>query len=339
MAAASGSPPVLLFYDGHERQAEEAPLASLKSDLRRHVRAMVNKVRGKQGKSGYYTWLYMLMEALEREGIDYRLNDFKTARQNPDQPVGMVGYPTIFSKMDGLPNPRLIGPGIFSSPLDKPDLFDDPRNRLFVSTCDWHFQMFTPFYGDRLRPWFGGFDVSRFPDSLSVSKEFDVMIYDKIYFNRDENYDRMIAPFIRYLEEHGMTYTVIRYGSYLYEDYIAKLKKCRSMAFFCHSETQGMAYQECLSLNVPIFAWDEGTWLDPKAREISDAPIPCTSVPYFDGRCGIRFKADTMMEDWGTFWSKLDTFNPRAFIANEMTLSKSAEIYMTAYNDARLNRV
>ncbi|MEL6522304.1 MAG: hypothetical protein AAFQ66_15160 [Pseudomonadota bacterium] len=328
------SAPVLLFYDGHERQAEEAFVARLKSDVRRHARVIVNKLRGKQGKSGYYTWLYMLMEALDHQGVPYRLNDFRAARQNPDRPIGMVGYPGIFEKVEGLPNPRLIGPGIFSSPLDKPDLFDDPRNRLFLSTCQWHLDMFTPFYGDKLRSWFGGFDVSRFPDSRSMPKEYDVMIYDKIYFDRDANYDRLIAPFLKYLDENGLTYTVIRYGSYVYEDYIEKLKKCRSMAFFCHSETQGMAYQECLSLNVPIFAWDEGKWLDPKAKKISDDPITCTSVPYFDDDCGLRFKADDMMESWHQFWGKRDSYQPRKFIADQMTLAKSAEKYLAAYEDA-----
>lgn len=325
---------VLLFYDGHERRAEESALPRLRSDLRRHLRVYVNKLRGKQVMSGYYTWLHMLMEALDRDGRDVRLNDFKAARARPEQPIGLVGYRTIFPKVASLPNPRVIGPGMYPSPLDNPTLFDEARNKIYITTCDWHEDMFRPAYGERLRKWFGGFDVSRFEDSKDLPKKIDVMIYDKIYHDRERNYARTIGTFIPYLEEKGLSYTVIRYGDYLYEDYIQKLKSCRSMAFFCHSETQGMAYQECLGMNVPIFAWDEGVWVDPASRKIDPNGVPCCSVPYFDDRCGRRFKADGMLDGWAEFWDVRTQFQPRDFIADTLTLSRSAEAYLSAYRSA-----
>ena len=36
------------------------------------------------------------------------------------------------------------------------------------------------------------------------------------------------------------------------------------MIFLCEHETQGIAYQQALSRNVPILAWDRGgDWQDP----------------------------------------------------------------------------
>ena len=326
--------PVLLFYDGHERRAEQEVVPRLISDIHRNIRVVANRIRRKQVRSGYYTWFHMLIEALESVGYETRINDFRVARRAPDFLIGLVGYPSVLDKVRDLPNPRVIGPGLFSSPLDRPALFEDPRNRLFLSTCQWHTDMFAPFYGNRLRRWFGGFDVARYKPGRPEEKEVDVLVYDKVRFDRDGVYSQTVAPFLEMLEATGRTYQTIRYGDYVHQDYLRLLRRCRTMAFFCESETQGMAYQECLALDVPIFAWDEGIWPDPKSKSISSSPIPCTSVPYFDDGCGVRFRIHDMLPRWGMFWQQVDSFRPREFVARHMTLQASAERYLAACRDA-----
>ena len=326
---------VLLFYDGYERQASPALPASLKSFARRYVRFAWKTLRRQHLRSGFYTWFLMLRNALQAQGYDVRVNDFATARRYPDHPISDSGYPTVFGKLEGLTNPRVVGPGIFASPLEGPELFNDTRNVAFLSTCKWFEDIFRPFYGDKLRHWFGGFDINKFPDARTHEKKFDVLIYDKIYFDRETTYPKTIGALIEQLKKDGLTWTVIRYGSYSFDEYITAVKQSRAMAFFAASETQGMAYQECLALNTPIFAWDEGFWPDPRAEELSDKPVPCTSVPYFDDRCGVRFQADNLLERWNEFQSGLSSFNPRAFIADQMTFKRSAEAYMAAYNRAK----
>lgn len=326
---------VLLFYDGYERQASPALPASLKSFARRYVRFAWKTLRRQHLRSGFYTWFLMLRNALQAQGYDVRVNDFATARRYPDHPISASGYPTVFGKLEGLTNPRVVGPGIFASPLEGPELFNDTRNVAFLSTCKWFEDIFRPFYGDKLRHWFGGFDINKFPDARTHEKKFDVLIYDKIYFDRETTYPKTIGALIEQLKKDGLTWTVIRYGSYSFDEYITAVKQSRAMAFFAASETQGMAYQECLALNTPIFAWDEGFWPDPRAEELSDKPVPCTSVPYFDDRCGVRFQADNLLERWNEFQSGLSSFNPRAFIADQMTFKRSAEAYMAAYNRAK----
>ena len=89
---------VLLFYDGHERRAEQELMPRLMSDIRRNVRVVANRLRGKQIRSGYYTWFHMLIEALERVGCEVRVNDFRAARHAPEYPIGLVGYPSVLDK-------------------------------------------------------------------------------------------------------------------------------------------------------------------------------------------------------------------------------------------------
>lgn len=286
-------------------------------------------------RSGFYTWFLMLRDALIAEGYDVRVNDFATARRYPDHPISASGYPTVFEKLAGLNNPRVVGPGVYASPLEGPKLFDDPRNFSFLSTCSWFEDVFRPFYHNRMRHWFGGFDITKFPDARTHAKKYDVLIYDKIYFDRETNYAKTIAPLLEQLRNSGLTWTVIRYGEYSFADYIQAVKESRSMAFFAASETQGMAYQECLALNTPIFAWDEGVWPDPRANQLSDKPIACTSVPYFDSRCGLTFQTSNILERWKQFRDQLGSYEPRAFIAEQMTFKGSAAAYMAAYREAK----
>lgn len=326
---------VLLFYDGFERQAEAVPVLRVKAEVRRHARFVWRTIRKKQVRTGYYTAFMNLCLALRRAELDVRINDFATAQHFPDHPIAVCGYPTVFKKIDGLKNPRLVGPGLYSSPSENPKLMEDKRNRFYIQRCEWMKNLFAPFYGEEnLRVWFRGFDVTDFEDVTELPKQYDVVIYDKIYHEREDRYAKTIAPFIKQLEAEGLTYRVFRYGSYIRQDYIAALKASRSLAFFAHSETQGHAYQEAMAMNLPIFAWDEGIWLDPLAKEVSDKPIPATSVPHFDDRCGVRFKAADMLEKWKTFWPRRATFTPRAFVAETLSLDRSAELYLQAYQEA-----
>ncbi len=325
---------ILLFYDGFERQAGTTTLAWLKGEARRHARFAWRTLRRRQVRTGYYTAFMNLCHALRRARYDVRVNDFAAARRYPNHPIGVCGYPSVFAKIDRLKNPRLIGPGLYSSPSENPKLMEDKRNRFYIERCEWMKNLFAPFYGaDRLRPWYRGFDLDTFEDVSNLPKQYDVVVYDKIYHKRDELYAQTVEPFLKELEARGLRYRVFHYGAYIRQDYLAALRQTRSLAFFAHSETQGHAYQEAMAMNLPIFAWDEGVWLDPLATQVSDKPIPASSVPHFDERCGVRFTAADMLARFGEFWPALETFRPRDFVAQTLSLKGSAELYVAALRD------
>ena len=327
---------VWLFYDGYERRAVDGTAARLREDARRTARFAYKTFRRRQTSTGFYTWFLMLCDALERSDVRIRINDFDAARHSPEQVIGVAGYKSIFPKIESLSNPRLLGPGLYGTPLEHPDVFNDPRNALYLQTCAWNEEMFRPWFGDRQRKWFGGFDVSRFRDTRNNPKTIDVLIYDKIIFDRDRFYGPSIERFRQRLDVEGLSHKTVRYGQYHNDDYERALRSSRCMAFFAHSETQGMAYQQCLAMNVPIFAWDEGYWPNPAAQDISDKPIRSTSVPYFDSRCGRTFTIASMDEEWPSFCDELSRigFAPRDFVRDKLTLNESAELYLDAYGEA-----
>ena len=101
------------------------------------------------------------------------------------------------------------------------------------------------------------------------------------------------------------------------------------MFFLCEHETQGLAYQEAMASNLPILAWDPGTWVDPQAKSHDANPIPASSVPYFGPDCGERFRdASEFPAVFARFWEKLSRYRPRGFVQRELSLEGSARLYL-----------
>src|SRR5258708_31997189 len=115
----------------------------------------------------------------------------------------------------------------------------------------------------------------------------------------------LISAIHQTLVKRGLTTEVIRYGLYKEDGFLSLLNRSKSMIFLCQHETQGIAYQQALSCNVPILAWDRGGyWQDPSYYPHKVKFAPVTSVPYWDARCGVKFKEigefpDRLAGFWG----------------------------------------
>ena len=86
---------VLLFYDGYERQAEEAPLKRLKAETKRFARMAWRTLRRKQVWTGRFMTYRTLRLGLERAGYIVKVNDFAAARRYPAHPIGAGGYVSV----------------------------------------------------------------------------------------------------------------------------------------------------------------------------------------------------------------------------------------------------
>jgi hypothetical protein len=104
------------------------------------------------------------------------------------------------------------------------------------------------------------------------------------------------------------------------------------MVYLSRHETQGIAAQQMLAAGVPLFAWDEGGfWQDPKyfPREVKFGPV--TSVPYWDDRCGMKFRGgDDLVGAFDAFWRDIEThaFSPREMVVERLTLERCALEYV-----------
>lgn len=327
-------PLVLLFYDGLELKAAPGAFGHVYSQSRRAARYVVRNLKRTQVRTGFYVAFRGLQKCLEAVGADVRVNDFATAKRMPNYPIGLTGYPSVIDKVQ-LPNPSVFGPGDYGSPQDSTKLRDQDRFHFFIQPSQWYVDYFAPYSGkDKTVVWFVGLDVDAFPDMSNEPKTVDVLIYDKIRWYRDERVTTVLGRLTRLLDAQGKTYKVLRYGHHHHSDFYATLRQSKSMAFLCEHETQGLAYQEAMAFNVPVFAWDDEVIVDPLMLKPSGLQV--SSVPYFDDRCGVRFKLDDMESAFARFWSKLPAFRPRDYVAENLDLKTAGNAYLDIYARAAM---
>lgn len=325
---------VLLFFEDRDRDM------FVRGDrrLRRSLRKAIAPLRPHHPRvSGFELSFLLLCRALTKANRVVHVNNYRLALQHPSFPVGLCGYTHI---LDGwrLPNPAVLGPGLFDHPLQAPMLMNDPRFRVYVAFCEWMRAMFAKYYGNaKMALWFGGMDLTEWQDAKGNSKDLDFVVYDKIRWNRETLVPEFRDPLLAEIARRNLSFEVLRYGQYTHETYRKLLQRARGLLFLCEHETQGMAYQEALASNVPVLAWDQGHWLDPNRPLWETEPVPASSVPYFSPECGERFGhhgVDDFSPALDRFLDNRDRYTPRAWVAEHLSLERSAQLYLDAYRRA-----
>jgi len=316
--------PISLFYEEPERD-RWFPLDRYPRRIIRHL------IRGKPRPGGQMRVFLNLCAGLDRIGIPYRANNYRHIQQHPEEVACIVGKPHILDKIKWK-NPILFGSAVFSHPCDDPDLL----NRLPISKIlvpgEWMRKMCKPYYGHKVLAWPVGIDTDKWALAPAVGKDIDILLYDKVRWEHDRYEHELISPIRSCLEHQGLQTAVIRYGFYREEEFHSLLGNSKAMVFLCEHETQGIAYQQALSCRVPILAWDRGGfWQDPSYFPHKVEFSPVSSVPYWDERCGVKFKDisefPTKLEE---FLDKLShkQFSPRDYILENLTLEKCAQHYV-----------
>ena len=292
-------------------------------------------IRGKPNAGGHKRVFLNLCAGLDRIGVPYRVNDYRHANANPDVPVGIVGKPFLLDENEWK-NPIIFGAAGYSHPIDDPDLPDRRPIRKILVPGPWMKQMCEPNWGGLVDVWPVGIDTTKWQSPGLGRKKTDVLIYDKVRWDREIYEDCLIGPVSQILRKSGRTVRQIRYGQYRETDFYTALSECKAMIFLCEHETQGIAYQQALSCGVPIIAWDRGGfWRDPTYFPDKVCFGPVTSVPYWDERCGSRFvDLNDFERKWSDFWCDVqcDRFAPRDYVLENLTLEKSAYAYAESLN-------
>jgi hypothetical protein len=318
---------ILLFY----KEFEKDKFFKYDRYLKRVVRPIYNLTHTRQKKTGFGVSFELLKRALEKQGWLVRINDYALARMHPEYPVGLVGFPTVLEGWN-LPNPAILGPSLFDHPMLAPRLMEDPRFRIYLVLAQWMYDLFHPIYGDACVRWYAGVDTDEWVDTRSYTKDVDFLVYDKIRWNREKLAIELLQPILDVLARRGLRTHVIRYKYHDHKTYRRLLERSRAMIFVCEHETQGLAYQEALASNVPVLAWDNGYWLDPLWKQVSNAMIPASSVPFFSAECGERFADVTQLEQaLDRFLNHMNSYQPRKYVLRDLSWQRSGSIYSSAY--------
>jgi hypothetical protein len=320
MAESWGQSPLNLFY------SEPDPDRWLPLD--RYPRRVIRRiVRGRPRAGGQAQVFASLCAGLTKLGIQYRVNDYAHARRNPDEAVGIVGKPHVLDQVQW-ENPILFGAAVFSHPVDDPDLLERLPVRRILVPGEWARRMFQPYYGDRVRAWPAGIDTDYWSPDLTCKRDIDVLIYEKLLWNRDQACADLLEPLVTGLHRRGLNTAILHYGSYDRAQLRSLARRCRRMIFLSRHETQGLAYQQVLACDVPVIAYDPGgCWPDPSYYPDRVKFAPVSSVPYWDSRCGERCRSLEEIEFAVDSTLRVERYAPRSYILENLTIEHSAREY------------
>ena len=75
-----------------------------------------------------------------------------------------------------------------------------------------------------------------------------------------------------------------------------------------------------------------GFWLDPLWKRFGTEMVPASSVPFFSAECGERFADYAGFERaLDHFLDRLPSLTPRNYVAENLSMKRSAEIYADHY--------
>ncbi|MFQ6550846.1 glycosyltransferase [Aestuariibius insulae] len=186
-----------------------------------------------------------------------------------------------------------------------------------------------------IQPMFTPVDVAHWPDLSGTEKLVDVVIYDKIRWDREARCADLLEPLKAHLDQQGLTYTVLRYGHHHLSQFKEALGSSGALVFICEHEAQGIAYQEALASGIPVLAWDEGRLRDPRQAALAPEGLVVSSVPYFDNRCGMTFKIADLTESFDQFWSRREAYRPRDYISEALSPAAGARRYLDLLDAAK----
>jgi hypothetical protein len=296
----------------------------------RYFRPLARRiVRGRPRMGGVDKVFHNLCLGLDRLGIPYVVNLPFRELQAGDW-VGVLGRDRYSLEGYDRENPIVAGIGLMNHPSEWPTLCEDFPVVRYLQHSEWANNIYKSYFKDKCQTWPVGIDTALWVPS-NKNKQIDFLIYNKILWDKDRNTDVLLNPLRAELISRGLSFIELNYGCYDERQYKEALQSCRYMLFLCEHESQGIAYLECLSVGVPILAWDQGWCLDPNRFAWGQPHIPASSVPFFDRRCGLTFRNIDEFPDKLTELLDLGrsgTFAPRDYVTEGLTLEKCSSHFL-----------
>lgn len=250
-------------------------------------------------------FFHIINSASEIDNLDVNTYD---CIYSPCVPIDVSKYP----------NTKFIfGPHFSVFPDNKLNLIKSPKT-VYNSLSDWVVNIWsTDLLCNDLKvikmPF--GVETEKFTNIKSINERQNVILYFK---HRNPNELSEIESF---LKQKLINYTLFSYDKKYDEKYYLEYLQNTKYAIWVDAhESQGFALQEALSCNVPLLVWNVKSMSQEYNANYSEK-LKATTIPYWDERCGEFFyEKEEFEEKFNLFISKLETYNPREYILENLSI-------------------
>lgn len=286
----------------------------------RSLRSVRNLVKGRSWwNSGFYRGHFAvtrsLVEGLRKLGLPFAYNPI-SAQEISDVVLVLSGVralrQAILLKRKGKVRHIVAGPNIVVFPTEAGAILASREVDLVISPCDWSVDAYVediPGLRDRMWAWPAGVDTDYWrPDATTDRSQ--VLIYEK----QAKGPVGPVEPYAEYLRLCGETVSIIRYGEYTHADYLRHLQRSKLMIGFVTDESQGLAWAEAWSCNVPTLIWRN------EKSSYRGRSFRCSTAPYLTGDTGLFFDD---LEDFKAQFARWQVsrhgFRPRDWVLENMS--------------------
>ncbi|WP_443643423.1 hypothetical protein ABXT66_10310 [Candidatus Levibacter sp. Uisw_134_01] len=215
-------------------------------------------------------------------------------------------------KQSGKIQKLFAGPNIVNFSTDYNSIIASPEIDAVIVPCNWvleHYVQDNPLLKERIFSWPTGVDTFFWsPDPSMMSDE--ILIFEKQGVGPIDS----IVPYATYLQRLGWKINILRYGEFDHQDYCELLKKSCLMLGFVHVESQGIAWAEAWSANVPTLLWRNNQYL------LNSRILNVSTAPYLCDQNGLFFNDFEHFKKQFFYWQNhRDQFRPREWTLGNMS--------------------
>lgn len=264
--------------------------------------------------------VHNLIASLEQEGVSYAVN-VEEYDKNFLVQYDWNGH-VKHSKL-ALEN-CVIGPQVWVFDEHVKELQQNPHYyKSIIAPSQWVKDLFVSKFSypeNKVAVWPVGIEL---PD-IRREEKYDCLVYFKRRTRQE------LEKVISFLDSKQLTYNILEYGSYEPE----QVNELAAQSKFCFllngTESQGIAVQEIMACGIPMFVWDITEWND----QGDQYQVPATSVPFWDDVCGECVFDSNFDETFEQFYSKLDRYNPRKYVEENLSYKQSVKTLMEIFDAA-----
>jgi hypothetical protein len=270
---------------------------------------------------GHFAVTRSLIEGLDKIGADFNYNPNCLA-DLATTVVVLAGVQTLRQaiklKQKGYIKKLYAGPNLVNFSSDYDSLLASTEIDAAITPCNLINNLYiedNPSLKDRIFSWPAGVDTEYWKPDPNVKRE-KILIFEK----HAKGPVGPISPYVNYLRDCGWPVVIIKYGSYNHNEFLQMLRQSFLMLGFVTDESQGIAWLEAWSADVPTLIWKNNY------NVIQGRRYKCSTAPYLNKSNGLFFND---LEDFKIkfdYWVKhREQFNPRAWTLKNMSDEKCAQ--------------
>ena len=281
---------------------------------------------------GHHAVTRSLIEGLRKTDEKFIYNPF-SINQITETVVVLSGPHTLEQciklKKKGIIRNIFAGPNIVVFSSDKNNLIASKEVDCVITPSDIINQMYledNPSLKNRIVSWPAGVNTEFWKPKFANRRK-KILIYEK----QIKGPVGPVQPYASYIISKEYDVHIIQYGSYDYKEYLHHLQESILMVGFVTDESQGIAWAEAWSCDVPILVWNNHTNI------YNGRTYHCTPAPYLTKENGLFFdNFDDFVLKFNEWEQGIYQFSPRKWclenMSDEVCAKKLLDIIQSVHN-------